>query len=83
MSLTTPETAAAATITVPDLFGEITLLGIYVSPDESRALVRMRSGRTQMLSTSTPQGDFTLIGIGDGWAVIQIAGEVRQLSVPG
>lgn len=83
MSLTTPETAAAATISVPDLFGDITLLGIYSDPENTKALVRFRGGQTRMISTSEPRGDLTLIGTGDGWAVIQIDGEVRRLTVPG
>ncbi|WP_296417289.1 hypothetical protein [Pseudooctadecabacter sp.] len=81
MPTTNAETARAATEPATGLNRPLTLLGIYTSNDSARALIR-RDGTNIMLDQGMPQDGLTLIGTGDGWAMVA-DGQTRHRLVIG
>ncbi|MBU2993777.1 hypothetical protein Q4555_11925 [Octadecabacter sp. 1_MG-2023] len=74
-------TAEAATQTVRAPLRPMTLIGVFQDPDNNHILLRDRSGAIVRLETDTLLGDLTLIGIGDGWAMVQEGATIHRLVI--
>lgn len=80
MSTTNTLTAQAATMPGSTLSRPLLLLGVFTSSDTARALVR-KDGASVMLHQDVPEGALTLIGTGDGWALIRDGEALHRLVI--
>lgn len=79
--MTNAITADAATRQAPPTSEDITLLGVFASPDQSRALIHTRSGDVLMLMTGETQNGLTLMETGDGWALLRQDNQIHRLVI--
>jgi len=70
MPLTNTPTARAATERTDHLNDPLMLIGIFSGPEQTRSLVRTRSGTILELTKDAPQGDLILLESGDGWILV-------------
>ncbi|SLN58655.1 hypothetical protein [Pseudooctadecabacter jejudonensis] len=80
MASTNTLTAQAATIPASTLNRPLTLLGIYTSANGARALVR-KNGTNIMLDQDHPSDGLTLMGTGDGWAMVAEGDTLHRLVI--
>lgn len=81
MPSTNDPTAQAATRTAPNLNRTLTLLGIFTSKVDIRALIRTDSGTTFTLHIGVHENGLTLMETGDGWAIVQENNRVHRLVI--
>ena len=81
MSATNPQTAQAATRIATNLNRSLFLLGIFISSTQSRALIRTNDGSITMLTLGQPEGRLTLMGTGDGWALVKDNNRIHRLII--
>ncbi|MCF2903466.1 hypothetical protein L0666_00560 [Octadecabacter sp. CECT 8868] len=81
LTATNAVTADAATQTVRAPLRPMTLIGVFQGPENDHVLLRTRSGAIVRLETDALLGDLTLIGTGDGWAMIQEGATIHRLVI--
>ena len=79
MSLTNPFTAEAATRTFRSPLRPLTLIGVFETQDGNHILMRSRTGEVLRLQADAPVAGFSLLEIGDGWAMVDEGGTIHRL----